>query len=62
MAFESCLLLIRKTAAKLGVAPTNIVETDILRVVRFPTNDGSGQSILVTCSKPDEKLVINLSD
>ena len=61
MGFESCLAVIRATATELGVAPVNIVETDILRVVRFPTNDGSGESLLVTCSRPDSKMTINLS-
>jgi hypothetical protein len=59
MDFETCLARIRTVATQLGVAPINIVETSILRVVRFPTNDGSGKSILVTCSKPDRQLLIN---
>lgn len=53
MPFEDCLATIRRTAGELGVAPINIVETDILRMVRFPTTDGS---VLVTCSKPDQKM------
>jgi hypothetical protein len=55
MSFEDCLRTIRKVASDLGVAPINIVETDILRIVRFLTSDGS---VLVTCSKPDNKLII----
>lgn len=61
MRFDACLALIRETSSKLGVAPINIVETNILRMVRFKTNDGSGESLLVTCSKLDQKLIINLS-
>lgn len=59
--FQSCLAIIRSTATNLGVAPINIVETKELRVVRFPTDDGSGKSILVTCSKPDGLMIINES-
>lgn len=61
MSFEQCVFTIQHVATKLGTAPINIVETTILRVVRFNTNDGSGKSILVTCSKPDQKMVINES-
>ncbi len=61
MNFDACIATIQEVATQLGTAPLNIVETAILRVVRFNTNDGSGKSILVTCSKPDEKMVINES-
>ncbi|GEM_PF-2740340 len=59
MSFESCLQFIRGTAVKLNTAPTNIVETNDLRIVRFNTNDGSGVSFLLTCSRLDEKLLVN---
>jgi hypothetical protein len=55
MTFEKCLATIQLTATRLGVAPVNIVETSILRMVRFPASDGS---TLVTCSAPDNKMVI----
>lgn len=55
MSFEACLAVIRQVAADIGMAPINIAETGILRIVRFPTSDGS---VLVTCSKPDRKLII----
>lgn len=58
MSFEECLATIRAVSAQLGVAPINIVETQILRMVRFPTSDGS---VLVTCSKPDRKMVLTKS-
>jgi len=61
MGFDHCLATIRATAGKLGVAPLDIVETNALRMVRFPTDDGSGQSILITCSAPDRKMVMTLS-
>lgn len=61
MSFEACIASIQEVATKLATAPVNIVETTILRVVRFNTNDGSGKSILVTCSRPDQKMVINES-
>jgi hypothetical protein len=58
MPFEQCLQVIRRTASELAVAPVNIVETDILRMVRFCTVDGS---VLVSCSRPDEKMVLTRS-
>lgn len=54
MSFQECLQTIRGMATDLGVAPTNIVETSELRIVRFNTSDGS---VLVTCSAADGKLV-----
>lgn len=54
MSFAECLQTIRGMATDLGVAPTNIVETSELRIVRFNTSDGS---VLVTCSAADGKLV-----
>ena len=61
MSFNQCLATIRSLATKLGVAPVNIVETNILRMVRFQTNDGSGKSYLLTCSKPDRVMQFNES-
>ena len=58
MQFEQCLELIRRTASKLGVAPKNIVETQDVRMVRFNTVEGS---VLVTCSRLDQKMVITIS-
>lgn len=57
MDFDQCLVLMRRMSGKLG-AGTNIVETEILRIVRFPASNGS---VLVTCSKPDHKLIVTQS-
>lgn len=59
MSFEACLATIRQVSSQLGAVPINIVETDILRVVRFVTSDGS---VLVTCSQPDQKMIVTKSD
>lgn len=59
MSYEECLQVIQRTATQLSVAPINIVETTVMRMVRFPTNDGS---VLVTCSEPDQKLIMTISD
>jgi hypothetical protein len=59
MSFEACLATIRQTAQSLGVASANIVETNAMRMVRFSTTDGS---VLVTCSRPDRKMVLTKSD
>lgn len=57
MSFDSCLQSIQVMANQYG-APTNIIETTIMRTVRFHASDGS---VLVTCSKPDQKMVITIS-
>ena len=59
MSFDRCLQFIRGMAVELNTAPTNIVETNDLRIVRFNTNDGSGNSFLLTCSRLDQKLLVN---
>ena len=59
MSYEQCLATIRQVSSELGVAPINIVETNIMRMVRFPTEDGS---VLITCSAPDQKMVVTKSD
>lgn len=53
--FEQCLAMIQKVAEDLGAAPIKIVETSVLRMVRFPIVDGSA---LVTYGKPDKKMVL----
>jgi hypothetical protein len=58
MTFDQCLAVIAQTATELGVAPINIAETTQMRIVRFPTADGS---VLVTCSAPDQKMVVTKS-
>lgn len=55
MDFQVCLQTIQSMATDLAVAPINIVETTALRIVRFNTSDGS---VLVTCSREDNKLVM----
>lgn len=55
MSFDACIALIQHTSTKLGIAPVNIVETSILRIVRFPAEGGS---VLLTCSGPDNKAII----
>jgi hypothetical protein len=44
MSFEKCLATIRGTAAELGIAPINIVETNDVRMVAFLRDErlGSG--------------------
>jgi hypothetical protein len=59
MSFDVCLARIRSTSTQLGVAPINIAETTDVRMVRFVTSDGS---VLITCSRPDGKMVVTKSD
>lgn len=58
MSFDRCIDSIQGVATELGMAPTNIAETSTVRIVRFNTVDGS---VLVTCSRPDRKMVITRS-
>jgi hypothetical protein len=58
MAFEDCIRTIQQTAAQMGAAPRNIVETPDIRMVRINTIDGS---VLVTCSRADRKMVTTVS-
>jgi len=58
MSFQDCISSIQKVASQLGAAPVNIVETNDLRMVRFVTGDGN---VLVTCSRPDKKMVIQMT-
>jgi hypothetical protein len=53
--FEDCLLLIQDVGQSLGVEATSVVETSDMRLVRFSVFDGS---LLVTCSRPDSKIVM----
>ncbi|WP_323015481.1 hypothetical protein [Devosia sp.] len=59
MSFEACLGKIRSTAAQLGQAPINIAETNELRMVKFLTSDGS---VMITCSRPDGRMIVTKSD
>lgn len=55
MTFEACLRSIDLAAVRVGSRPISIVDTNNLRIVRFPTTDGS---VLVACSKPDQKQIM----
>lgn len=57
MSFEKCIATIQVMSERFGV-PTNVVETSVLRIVRYHTSDGS---VLVTCSKPDRRMVVTQS-
>ena len=59
MSYRDCLAKIESVSRQLRVRPDYIVQTGILTMARFRTNDGSGESILVTCSKPDRMMVLN---
>ncbi len=57
--FSECVAFIYASAASFGIDPITIVNTDIMKVVRLPAQGGS---VLMTCSRPDQKLVIVQSD
>ena len=58
MPFDQCLSVIQSSAADLGVAPVNIVETATVRMVRFLFSDGSVQ---ITCSAIGNTMAVTLS-
>ena len=61
MSFEQCLATREKTIASLKANPRDvihIVNTSIMTMTRICTADGS---VVITCSKPDEQMVIRQS-
>ena len=48
MPFEQCLRSIRQTAQEVGQAPINIIEVDVLRIVKWEVTTGS---VMVSCNK-----------
>lgn len=59
--FDQCLATQSKVIAQLNVPPddiVHIVNTSQMTVTRICTADGS---VLISCSKPDEKMVITKS-
>ena len=52
---KPCNGLIPRMAVQLGVVPIDVIETSVLRMVGFPTSDGSDESILITRSRPDSE-------
>jgi len=61
MSFEECLSRKEAVVAQLRVNPSDIitvVNTNMVTITKLCTVDGS---VLVTCSKPDKKMVITRS-
>jgi hypothetical protein len=61
MSFEECLARKETVISQLGISPGNIipvVNTNIMTMTKLCTVDGS---VIVTCSKPDKKMVITQS-
>lgn len=58
MGFRSCVASIDIVARQAGDRPTVVVDSPIMKVVRFSTADGS---LLVTCSAPDRKRILTES-
>jgi len=56
--FDECIGRIERLSEQSDTAPINIVETSVLRIARFPADDGS---VLISCSRPDRKMVITKS-
>lgn len=60
MSFSACSSMIQdmRNQVEPYYRTTAIVNTDILKIYRFHLNDGS---VLVTCSKPDGKMIVTKS-
>ncbi|WP_192560297.1 hypothetical protein [Pseudomonas allokribbensis] len=61
MSFEKCQSVQANTIAELNVSPgdiAHVVNTSMLTITKIYTADGS---ILISCSNPDQKMVITKS-
>lgn len=61
MSFEDCLARKETVISQLGVNPKDIipvVNTNIMTMTKLCTVDGS---VIVTCSRPDNKMVLTQS-
>lgn len=58
LSFEDCVQRIQAISQEVKAAPTNIVETTELRMVKYYAVDGE---ILVTCSRPDHKMLVTIT-
>ena len=58
MSFEKCQAVQASTIAQLNVPPKDIVNTSTMTVTKLYVEDGS---VIVTCSAPDQKMVITKS-
>ena len=58
MDFEACKSFTEKSVRDLGVPYDAVVRTGILWITRISVSDGA---VLITCSKPDGKLVLTQS-
>lgn len=56
MPFAECLSLIGEISEQFGVKPASILRTKDVRVVRV---DGSDGAVIVTCSRPDNKVILS---
>lgn len=55
MSFEECNRTIRSSADQLGITPSNIVDSNAMRVVRFSAGDGS---VVITCDAIEGKIIL----
>ncbi|PHN32148.1 hypothetical protein AO240_09065 [Pseudomonas sp. ICMP 460] len=61
MSFDECQSYQASTIAKLNVPASDIepiVNSSVLTITRVYTADGS---VLISCSKPDQKMVVTMS-
>ena len=58
LSFDACNSAINDMSGQIGVRPLEIVNTQDVRTVRMLADDGS---VLITCSKPDRRMVVTRS-
>ncbi len=61
MSHSDCRAKIETIASLLGVRPDYSVQSDLLTLGRFWLKEGRDESLLVTCSEPDRKMVVVLT-
>lgn len=62
MTFEQCLAVRTRALAQLNVSPRKLIEivnTNLMTITRVCLDDG--KSLLITCSRPDAKMIISES-
>ena len=55
--FENCLATIDQYANQIGISPEVVIETADVLMVRFPVR---GAKVVVTCSRPNNMMMITL--
>jgi hypothetical protein len=59
MSFDNCIKVLDETGRRLDAEPIDVLSTNDVRIAQFGTNDSS---VLITCSRPDSKMITMRGD